>query len=254
VEKHSIFILQVTACQLNFNLYLYFMKRILFVALLFASVSVFAQEVLLEQNVQADSIRPTWGPNLKNFTHFYIGVGFPLNTNEDVTYTKMGSSAIIDFGFRYKRKFSSFLAAGFDLGFGTASYNLSQDIPKTVPDSIINEKEKFRIIGASPSAYLRINFGRRGNYVGNFLDMGAYGGWNMRKLHFTINKNELDEKIRVATTRLDYMENFTYGFLARAGSNRYVVTARYRMSDIFKPSYTIPELPRFSIGVEVGLF
>jgi hypothetical protein len=50
------------------------------------------------------------------------------------------------------------------------------------------------------------------------------------------------------------MENFAYGFLARAGTNRYVITAKYRMSDIFKSSYAIPELPRLTVGVEVGLF
>lgn len=230
------------------------MKRIIFIALLFASANAFAQEILLEQNVKSDSIRPSRGPNLKNFSHFYIGLGFPLNTNEDVTYTKMGSSTAIDFGFRYKRKFTSFFATGFDLGIGSTTYNLSQDVPKTVPDTIINEKEKFRIFTLSPSVYLRFNFGRRGNYVGNFLDLGAYGDWNMRKMHLTVNKNEQDEKVKIETTRLDYMENFSYGFLARAGSNRYVVTAKYRMSDIFKSSYAIPELPRLTVGVEVGLF
>ena len=230
------------------------MKRIIFIALLFASANAFTQEILLEQNVNSDSIRPSRGPNLKNFSHFYIGLGFPINTNEDVTYTKFGSSTNIDFGFRYKRKFTNFFATGFDLGIGSTTYNLSQDVPKTVPDTIINEKEKFRIFSVSPSAYLRFNFGRRGNYVGNFLDLGTYGDWNIRKLHFTINKNEQDEKVKVETTRLDYMENFSYGFLARAGSNRYVVTAKYRMSDIFKSSYAIPELPRLTVGVEVGLF
>jgi hypothetical protein len=230
------------------------MKRIIFIALLFASANAFTQEILLEQNVKSDSIRPSRGPNLKNFSHFYIGLGFPINTNEDVTYTKFGSSTNIDFGFRYKRKFTNFFATGFDLGIGSTTYNLSQDVPKTVPDTIINEKEKFRIFSVSPSAYLRFNFGRRGNYVGNFLDLGAYGDWNIRKLHLTVNENEQDEKVKVETTRLDYMENFSYGFLARAGSNRYVVTAKYRMSDIFKSSYAIPELPRLTVGVEVGLF
>ena len=229
-------------------------KQLFLIAFLLITTQAFAQEILLEQDVTADSVRPSRGPNLKNFTHFYAGLGFPVFTNEEVTYTEFGTSTDVNFGLRYKRKFTNTLAAGADLCVAASSYKIKQDNMKSVPDTIANEKEKIRIGVVSPSVFLRLNIGKRGNYVGNFLDLGAYGGWNIRKMHITVNHNDLDERIRVQTSHLDYVETFTYGLLARAGINRYVVTARYRISDIFKPSYSFPELPRLTVGVEIGLF
>lgn len=230
------------------------MKRIITLILLLISLGAFSQDILLQQNVKADTVRPTRGPNLRNYVHGYVGLGFPVYTNEDVNYTKPGASSTFDFGIRYKRKITGFLAVGLDLGVFATAYKLKQDQPKTVPDTILNDKEKFQINSTVSSAYVRINVGRRGNYIGNFLDLGAYGGWNMVKKHKTINKNEAGEKVKVLTSKLKYVENFSYGILARVGSSRYALTARYRLSDIFASSYAMPELPRLTVGVEVGLF
>ena len=96
--------------------------------------------------------------------------------------------------------------------------------------------------------------GRRGNYIGNYLDLGAYGGWNYQKKHKTTNENDDGEKVRVSTTHLKYIENFSWGLLARVGVSRYALAVHYRLSDIFESSYAMPELPRLIVGVEVGLF
>lgn len=230
------------------------MRKIIAITFLLASLSAFSQDILLQQNVKADSIRPTFGPNLRNYFHGYIGLGFPVYTNEPVNYTKAGVSSNFDLGLRYKRRITNYLAMGLEMGINTTGYKLKQTDPKTIPDTIINDKEKFQISTLMSSGYLRINMGRRGNYIGNYLDLGAYGGWNFQKKHKTINENAEGEKVRLSTTQLKYIENFSYGFLARVGINRYALTARYRVSDIFKSSYAIPELPRLIVGVEVGLF
>ena len=230
------------------------MRKIITIAFLLASLSAFSQDILLHQNLKADTIRPTYGPNLKNYFYGYIGLGFPLYTNEDVNYTKPGVSSNFDLGLRYKRRITNYLAMGLDLGISTTGYKLKQSDPKTIPDTVINDKEKIQISSMMSSGYVRINVGRRGNYIGNYMDLGAYGGWNFQKKHKTTNENAEGEKVRLSTTQLKYVENFSYGFLARAGINRYALTAKYRVSDIFKSSYAIPELPRLIVGVEVGLF
>jgi len=230
------------------------MKRIFTSLLVLLSLCAFSQEILLKQNVQADSIRPTRGPNLRNYLHGYIGFGFPLHTNEVLNYTKPGTSIDFDFGLRYKRRITNYLAAGLDLGITTAAFKLKQKSPKTVPDTVINDKEKIQISSLVSSGYVRINVGRRGNYIGNYLDLGAYYGWNFQKKHKTTNENEAGEKVRESTTKLKYVENFSYGLITRIGINRYALFASYRLSDIFISSYEIPELPRLIVGVEVGLF
>jgi hypothetical protein len=230
------------------------MRKIFIFLFLSVSLSAFSQDILLQQNVKADTIRPAYGPNLRNYFYGYLGIGFPLYTSEQVKYIKSGSSADIDLGLRYKRRITNYLAFGLDLGLNTTSYKLKQSDPKTIPDTVVNDREKFQISTVSGSVYMRINVGRRGNYIGNYLDLGAYGGWNFQKKHKTTNENQDGEKVRLSTTRLKYIENFSYGFLARIGVNRYAITAKYRVSDIFDSSYEMPELPRLTVGIEMGLF
>lgn len=230
------------------------MKSLFTIILLLLSIAVFSQDILLQQNVKADSIRPTYGPNLKNFFHGYIGVGFPFSTNEESGYTRPLASTNIVFGVRYKRKFTNYLAMGMDLGINSASYKIKQNESKTVPDNTINDKEKIQVNAMGSSAWLRINIGRRGNFIGNFLDLGVLGDWNFQKKHKTTNTNADGEKVKVSTTKLNYVENFSYGLLARMGINRYAITAKYRLSDIFDSSYEMPELPGLIVGFELGLF
>ncbi len=228
------------------------MNKVILIILLAFAVNAFSQEVLLSENVQADSIRPTRGPNLKHFTQGYIGIGFPVYTNEAVTYTKVMASTDFNFGIRYKHRVTNTFAMGLDLGMHLAAFKLKQDEPAILPESENYDREKFQINTLSGSAYVRINAGRRGNYIGNYLDLGAYGGWNMIKKYKGTYKNEADEKVKLITSRLNYVEDFSYGGLARLGVNRYALTAQYRLSDIFNNE--IPELPRLVVGIEVGLF
>lgn len=218
------------------------------------SVNAFSQEILLKQNVKADSVRPTRGPNLKNYLHGYLGAGFPLYTNEGYSYTKPILSSSFDFGIRYKRKITNFLAVGADLGIIASSYKIKQEEGKKVPDIILNKKEKFQINMLVGSAFIRTNVGRRGNYIGNYLDLGGFGGWNMIKKHVTVNQNLAEERVKVVKTRLKYIDDFSYGLSARLGSNRYAITASYRLSDIFKTSSSMAELPHLNLGFEYGLF
>ena len=229
-------------------------KSTITILLLAVCMSGFSQEVLLQQNVKADTIRPSWGPNMKHYILAYVGLGFPVYTTEAVNFTKPLASSCFDFGVRYKRRITNFLALGADLGVDATAFKLKQEQGKTVPDTIMNKKEKFQINSLIGSAYIRFNAGRRGNYIGNYLDLGAYGGWNMVKKHKTINENTAGEKVKVETTGLKYVENFSYGLLARLGTNRYALTARYRFSDLFVATYAMPELPRLARGFDLSLF
>lgn len=230
------------------------MKRLITLVFFLFSMMAFSQDVLLEQNVDSHAAKPTYGPNLRNFFHWYVGLGFPVATAGDQNYTKPVASADLNFGIRYKLRFTNFLALGCDLGVTSTAYKIKQDDSKTVPDTRLNDKEKIQLNTLLGDAWVRINVGRRGNYIGNYLDIGAYGGWNFMKKHKTLNTNADNEKVKVSTTRLNYVEDLSYGLMARLGTNRYALTARYRSSDIFVPQANLPELPRLVLGVELGLF
>lgn len=230
------------------------MKKILFGFFTLFSLTAFSQEVLLSRDVAADTVRPTVGPNLKNFTHQYLSYGSPFFTNEDVNFIKPGASIVIDYGYRYKRRLNNTFALGLDFSFNWAAFKVKQGDGKTVPDTIINEKEKYKVNSMTPAMYLRINVGRRGNYVGKYLDLGAYGSWNWKKAHVTSNRNSQDEWVKISISNLDYMESFSYGVLARIGYNRYALTARYRLSNLFTEKSGLPELPRLTAGLEFGIF
>ena len=121
------------------------MKK-LFITLLsiiFFCTYVAGQDVLLEEDVKADTIKKTVGPILKHFTHLYLDLGFIVGESEtegaDINY---GKSYIFSIGYRYKRKIWNFYAIGFDINYYLMSYNLKQNSFKKLPNDSIHNKEK----------------------------------------------------------------------------------------------------------------
>jgi len=221
------------------------------------------QTVLLEQDVNADTIPKMVGPNLKHFSHFYFGYGFVLGADADGSKIKYGSSSDFVYGYRYKRKLSEFYAVGFDLFYHSTAFHLKQDSTKALPNNILHddkgEKEKLTFHNFSLGLYNRFNFGKRGNYIGNFLDLGARVDWPFSVVHFTKDIYDIANinnggVVKTKTTRLVYTEPIYYNAFARLGFNKFVITASYRLSDLFKKEYDLyPELPVLIMGVEIGL-
>lgn len=227
-------------------------KNILLIAAFLLSLSCFAQNVVMHQTVD-DTIIPKHGPNLKNFTHYYIGYGFiagqPEATGSDINYGKSGNFI---FGIRYKLKVCKFYAIGYDISFNTYSFNLKQDSSKITPNKIQHDKEVLNISNIGLGLYNRFNYGRRGNQIGKFVDLGAYGDLKIGGTNFTRDKMDNGNIIKTTISKLNYLEPLNYGVFGRIGFNRYVLYGSYRLSDIFESSYIYPELPRLTIGLQIG--
>ncbi len=227
-------------------------KLILFLAAFFIAFSTFSQNIVMHQTVD-DTIIPKHGPNLRNYSHFYVGYGFiagkPDAIGSDINY---GNSGNFVFGFRYKFKICKFWAIGYDIDLNTYSYNLKQDSTKITPNKILHKKESLNTTNLGMGLYTRFNFGRRGNQIGKFIDLGAYGDFMVAAKNYT--KDELNNGNIVKTTisKLKYFEPLNYGATARIGFNRYVLYGNYRISDMFESSYIYPELPRITIGLQIG--
>ena len=240
------------------------MKHLLvLIALLFAR-HVFSQTVLLHENVSnLDFQMPSSGPNYKHFHQLYLNYRFLIPMNEDLEIkTITGKSGVFTVGWRYKRKISEWFAFGTGFYYENMQFALKQFDDKQFPDTRKHDKEKMIYNTLNLELYIRFNFGQRGNIIGKFIDLGAYGGYAVGVKHnFTDNsdKNILpySGKIKVNEKDLDYVNRLNYGVQVRMGINRWVITASYRLNDLiadnYKATYDDNFLPKLAVGVEIGL-
>ncbi len=67
-----------------------------------------------------------------------------------------------------------FYAIGYDIHFSSMNYRLDQkSSSKIVPNNIKHDKEKLRFNNLGIELYNRFNVGRRGDRVGQFIDLGG---------------------------------------------------------------------------------
>jgi len=230
-------------------------KTLLIAFILLPLFSAQAQEVLLHRNVSNDMATSKRGPNRTHFNHLYTNLGFITGAPENSTAAIIhGKSTAFHVGYRYKLKLNNYFSTGYELAYSTASFRITQKEGKLVPDAILHKKEALSFQSFTLGVYQRINVGRRGNHIGNYLDLGAFGGWNVGLKHEY--NDETPEGIRIKTQKrgMKYWEPFSYGVMARVGFNRFAVTGSYRLSNVFKEKSNIPELPRVQVGFELGLF
>lgn len=222
------------------------------------------QTVLLHEKMSDyDFSLPKRGPNYLHYSHLYIGFGFFLPEGGDFEIeTVPGSTTLLEFGWRYKLRVTNWLAFGTGIIYTNDIFDIRQNELKVVPTNILHKKEKIRLNNAGLELYLRLNFGKRGNVIGRFLDIGAYGNWTFKAKHMYQDKLDntppyMASKQRVILTRLDYIEPYNYGLKARLGFNRYVLTAAYRMNDLLTDAYreSVGDyyFPKLSVGVQMGL-
>ncbi len=240
------------------------MKKFLILSiLLIIGTTMYSQKVLLMEDLDADTITKKWGKNLKHYGHLYMGLGFSASAAEKGAEVIYGASSNFDFGYRYKYKICNYYSIGADLNINTHIYRLKQDEEtKIVPDNVEHDKERIQTTGLKLELYQRFNFGKRGNHIGNYFDIGAYGSYFLSTQHYTMDKNPGWNpdigKIETVSSNLDYMEDFEYGLTTRLGFGRWVFFGKYRMSDLFVNTDNLqtpyPELPALNVGFEISLF
>ncbi|HIA11882.1 MAG TPA: hypothetical protein EYN69_07395 [Flavobacteriales bacterium] len=234
------------------------------------SLGSFSQTILLEENVIGDTIIPTFGPNMKNYFHFYVGYGMILGPDEVGSEINYGRSYDVAVGALYKRKVNNNYAIGMDLLIHQTSFNLKQDTAKFLPNDSTHKNEKLIFYNLSLGLFNRINYGKRGNYMGNYVDVGVRIDWPFSVVHFTKDKYPVatannGRTVRTRTSALLFTEALNYSIYARMGFTRYVLTASYRLSDVFVKDAevyqqygrnidTYPELPALVVGVEISLY
>jgi hypothetical protein len=216
-----------------------------------------AQQVLVQANVADDTVKTTFGPNRRYFGHLYVGYGLlagPAGSGAGLHYGLR--SAELRGGGRLKFRLSQALAFNLDAGYAYLRYDLAQNDQKIVPTPAPHRRENLGLHQLYSEISLRLNAGRRGNSVGSYLDLLAGGTWAAATSH-TTEDDPAPGIGSVETTEhgLSYLRRWTGGVGARLGFDRYALTARHRLTPAFSPSFAnAPELPRWLLGVEIGLF
>jgi len=240
------------------------MKNIVLIISFLFTVQGFSQTVLLHEDVsKLDFKMPSGGPNYKHFHQLYLNYLFiiPMNDAMEVE-TEGGKSGIFTVGWRYKRKLSEWFSLGTGLSYANSQYSIKQTNDKEIPNDILHKKEKLKYNNINSEFYIRFNFGKRGNIIGKFIDLGAYGGYSVTVKHFYMDEADKNSppyagKIKVNERDLNYVNHLNYGLQFRMGINRWVITANYRLSDLLDDDYKANigdyYFPRLAVGLEVGL-
>jgi hypothetical protein len=217
------------------------------------SFSSNGQTPLLERTVQDYSKPGKKGPNLRFYNYEYLGLGFIIPLSDTTAKISVPGSFSINLGFRQKWKVANFFSLGIEENIALDRYSIKQTSAKVYPDTLHHKTEAMSFEKFGLGFYSRFNFGRRGNYIGKFLDIGIRGNWYAQSIHSTKDKiNNSRETHR--SKGMKYYEPLNYEVFCRLGWNRIALTGTYRMSKLMKSEYYVKELPPLTIGMEIGLY
>ncbi len=218
-----------------------------------------SQTILMEEDVNEDTLVANWGPNRANHMYGITGVGFVASETEgaggDIKY---GNSSQFIFGYVYKRKLAEWYSVGLGMGVTRTWYRLEQDSSKILPDTLLHDKERLVLDNFYGEVYNRLSFGKRGDYMGTYLDFGLYGSYKMGAKHTFRDEHHPPLPSGATTTKvtnkgMDYLNTLNHGIMVRFGGEFFALYGRYRLSDVFNNKGAhYPELPRLIIGLHIN--
>jgi len=240
------------------------MNKLILIFFLLSSNILIGQTVILNEKPLEYNIKtPSEGPNFRHFNHIYWSFSFiaPLQ-NEYEIETNIGKSYIINLGWRYKFRITEILAVGTAVNLHKTSFNITQNNAKQVPNIVQHTKEKIQTNNLGTEVFIRINFGKRGNIIGKFIDFASYINYAFSAEHKFQDPMSGTAPYYagisdVTLSDLSYIEKINYGLTVRIGLNRWVLTSSYRLSNLLTNEYIAEvgnyEFPRLSVGFEMGL-
>lgn len=229
----------------------------------FISVQAYPQTVILEEVPAKNYVADKYGPNRMHYLYGFSGVGVHINT-EPVLGTKIKTFNTFNFvlGSRYKLRFNDYFSTGISLSHFYDEYEPEQNTYKIFPAAGINKYEKLIFYGFNSDVYLRLNFEKRGNRMGNYIDLGFFGAYSYTVKHKI--KNETDDNndplayksYIVSQYNPGFINKGSYGFAGRISLYNVVLFVRCRMSDLvteyYKQNVVNAELPNLDIGFQFG--
>ncbi len=193
---------------------------------------------------------------VKNFTEFYAGLGFAMNTKEE-SYMPLyfGNSYNFEFGWRYMYKPSKSYAIGTFFQYSYYNYRLKD---AAVNDAIVSgvpgdvQKEYFRTDNLGTGIINRIYLFPVGYGKPVHIDFGGYVDYSFSKRYKvkTVINGDKDKIKYRDGSKFNPIQAGLHGAVGVGGVNVYV---RYRLTNLFNQDFNIAELPRWTLGVQIDL-
>jgi len=236
-------------------------NNFIIITFLFLPIITYSQDTVLEQDVQDQLEHIDRGlGNAKHIITSNNKFGFNVSSlyENDSIQTRPGSFA---FNIGMQELWGHKIKIGYSLEYQFNVYRIRQDSGVNLLSlNLEHDKQNLSLSKINLGPVIRIKLNNKGNKIGQYLDLGAYGSINFGYALFTRDKvdpalYEGTQTIEQKRLRLDYINRWSYGLEASLGQNSLNIWAKYRLSDSFKQSNNInngnllPELPRLFIGI-----
>lgn len=222
-------------------------------ALVLSAPGAHAQQVLLQTDVAEDTIPNRTGPNRRYFGHLYAG--YALATGPSALGVNPGFSSFeLQLGGRLKQRLGPFFALNTDLRYAYLRYGLDPGASRPGVFGAGFDSQYLSYHQLQSEASLRLSpYRRRGNTVGRYLDVLAYGGWAFATTYATTGPGPSGGQLETVAHQPDYLARWLGGVGVRLGSNSVALVGRYRLSEALRGP-GLPEPPRWQLGLELGWF
>ena len=230
------------------------MKQLLIISLFF-TCSVAAQNVILMHDVN-DDVDSEMGPGKKMYVGGTFSYGIPIgDLSSNYNPINMGKSFRLGYGVINKWQPTRILGFGYLFDYNLTRFDISQKAGADWGYDNDFEWERFWTVDVNLDAFIRINFVKRGDHHGIYLDLAGYVGYDFisRYSYRQDVQSPNSKSYKVVERELKYINRLDYGPSVRFGLSFLSIYARYRMSDMFKTDFqeTFPELPRLMVGIMI---
>lgn len=240
-------------------------KKILLLSLFFLQFNfIFSQSELIHENVKDYNYfsQKTFGPNGKYF--FWLSLDYffktpnPINQQVAIQYF---TSAQFNYGYKIKIKFLKIFSLGTDFHYSCEYFTFKNQFLANTNPAIFN-LEKLILNNLGSEFFLRIKYDKNQNSFGIYSDFGVWGDWIFDNRH-TIKLENLQNNIyqsskqKIVNKNLSYINDYQYGAYLRIGYNKYALTIKYRLSNMFSDnfisSFSKYDMPKLSLGFHLSI-
>lgn len=220
-----------------------------------------AQRVLVHEEPDTSGEIPMFGPNRSVYVHQLVKIGAFMPPYDDGLSLNPWCTSM-SYELRTKAKICSWNALVLDFGYRCDRFSFPKKGTQIIPYFGYDiKRERLSLHNVSFALCDRINFGRRGNILGIYLDFGFYGDFLFRSSHLMVQEyydsnSPAGQHVisKSKETRLSYINQLNYGLTARLGWEWGSFYGSYRMTDLIKdpdPLTEWPDLPKLVIGIEM---